>query len=89
MGVRNSNGIHMTWRTIRIPDILDHKQAFFRQVFRPLSNTGPFDNQTNGHLNTRLVQYKDGACFPFSAGAVGTTTFVNVEQGMGDERKVA
>ena len=26
---------HVTWRTIRTLDILDHKQAFFNPVFRP------------------------------------------------------
>ena len=35
MGVLYSKGSHMTWRTITIPDILDHKQAFFCPVFRP------------------------------------------------------
>ena len=41
MGVQYSNGSHMTWRTIWIPDILEHRH-FFSPVFRP-----PFEYLTS------------------------------------------
>ena len=49
MSVRYSNGGHMTWRTIWIPDILDHKQTFFSPVFRP-----PFEYQIILQPDTNL-----------------------------------
>ena len=69
MGVPFSNCSHVTiwipdhfqiW-TVWIPDILDHKPAFFSVVFRP-----PFEYWTIWqqaqiyHLNTGLVRYSDG-----------------------------
>ena len=51
----------LSWQTIQILDIVDHKQAFSVQFSDQHSNTGPFDNQTQiYHLNARLVQYSDG-----------------------------
>ena len=44
MGFRYSNGCHVTWRTIWIPDILNHKQAFSVQFSDP-----PFEYRTISH----------------------------------------
>ena len=52
---------HVTWRTIRIPDILDHKLFFPLRFSDHHSNTRPFDNRTQiYHWNTGLVQFSDG-----------------------------
>ena len=51
----------MTWRTIQILNILDHKHAFFGQLSDHHLNTGPFNNQAQiDHLNNRLVRFSDG-----------------------------
>ena len=56
----------MTWRTIQIQDILDHKQAFSVWFSDHHLNTGQFDNRTQiCHLNTRLIQYSDGFYISF------------------------
>ena len=53
----------MTWRTIGIPDLLDHKKAFSVQFSDHHWNTRTLDNQTKiYHFNTRLVRYLDGYC---------------------------
>ena len=60
MGVRYSNGSHMTWQTIWILDILDHNQALSVWFSDHHLNIELFDNQTqNYHLNTQLVWYSD------------------------------
>ena len=48
---------HMTWQTIQIPEMLDHKQAFFSLVFRP-----PFrpDHLTTGHKSTIWISDLSG-----------------------------
>ena len=51
----------MTWQTIKIPDILDHNQAFSVRFSYHHLNFGPFEKRTHiNHLNTRLVQDSDG-----------------------------
>ena len=57
MGVRYSNGRHVTWPKIQILDILDHKQACFVQFLDHHLNTRPFDNQTR--LVFRWLVYLD------------------------------
>ena len=51
----------MTWRTIQIPYILDHKQAFSVLFSDHHWITRLFDNRSQiYYLNTRQVQYSDG-----------------------------
>ena len=51
----------VAWRTIQIPNILDHKQAFSVRFSDHHLNTRPFENPTHiYHLSTRLVRYSDG-----------------------------
>ena len=46
------------WRTIWIPDILDHKMDIFVRISDHRSKYGPFDNPTRSdHLNTRLQTF--------------------------------
>ena len=48
---------HVTWRTIQIPDILDHKQAFSVRFSDHHLNTRPYDNWTS--LVFRWLLYGD------------------------------
>ena len=58
----------MTWQTIWVLDILDHKPDFFVRFSDHHWSTGPFDNRTQiYHLNTRLVRYSDGYCTCFES----------------------
>ena len=47
MGIRCSNCSHMTWWTIWIQNILNHKQAFSVWFPNHHLNTGPFECQTS------------------------------------------
>ena len=50
---------HMTWPTIQIPNILNHKQAFFSPVFRP-----PFKYQTIWQQDTNIpLEYQTSTVF--------------------------
>ena len=69
--------LNVTWRTIWIPDILDHNQAFSVWFSDHHSNTGSFDNRTQIYYsNTRLdgiqmvtvfhTKAKSRSCFDFN-----------------------
>ena len=52
----------MTWRTIQIPYIFNHKQAFSVRFSDYHLKTRPVNWTQFYHLNTRLVGYSDGYC---------------------------
>ena len=54
---------HVIRRTIRIPDILNHKTGTFSRFSYHHSKSRPFNNWAHlDHSNTRLVWYSDGYC---------------------------
>ena len=50
----------MTWLTIQIWDIVDHKHAFFSLIFRP-----PFENQTIQKLDYSMIGHVWTICMVF------------------------